>query len=730
MIGKAIAKELNIKDWQSEAAIKLIDEGNTIPFISRYRKEATGSLSDEILRKFEKKLIYLRNLEEKKEQVLKSIENQGKLTEKITESIKKAKTLIELEDIYRPFKPKKRTKATIAKEKGLEELANIILEQKIKIPIEKVAEKFISPEKEVFTIEEAINGAQNIIAEIVSDNGEFRQGIRKITYQLGNIEIKAKNKDLVSKYEMYYDYSEKISSIAHHRVLAINRGDKEDFLNVKIAAPIEKIINYLNVNTLINHQRNKNTKIPIYNEFTRETIEKAILDSYKRLIAPAVEREIRNFLFEKAEEKSILVFSKNLEQILMEGPIREKTVLGWDPGFKNGCKLAVVNKFGEVLDTDVIYPNEPQNKITEAKKIVSKLIKEYNVDLISLGNGTASRESEEIIAEIIKGKELEYVIVSESGASIYSASELGSSEFPNMSVETRSAVSIARRLQDPLSELVKIDPKSIGVGQYQHDMNQKLLDESLKSVVEKTVNNVGVDLNTASISLLKFVSGISEKLAKNIVDYRKENGIYTSRKELLNVKKLGKKTYQQCAGFLKVHGSDNFLDLTTVHPESYEKTKKLINILGYNIDDFKATEEDLKKINFNKLKLLKDKEFKELSEKLAIGEPTLKDIVAELKKPGRDPREDMSGPILRKDALTIEDLEEGMILEGTVRNIVDFGAFVDIGVHQEGLVHISKMVENKFVKHPLNIVSVGEIVKVKVLEVDISRNRIQLTMVI
>ncbi len=731
MITKTLSNELNIKDWQTEATIKLIDEGNTIPFIARYRKEATGSLDDEILRKFGERLIYLRNLQEKKEKVLKSIEEQGKLTDDLRESIKKANTLVEVEDIYRPFKPKKRTRATIAREKGLESLANLILEQKTEVSIHEIAKKYLSEEKEVFTIEEAIQGAKDIIAEIISDNADFRKSIREVTFKTGDLSIEAKDKEKSSEYEMYYEYNEKINNIAIHRILAINRGEKEKLLKVKINAPVDDIIEYLNRRILIDHSKDNFEKIkPEYNEYTKELIEESVLDSYKRLIAPSIEREIRTSLTETAEEKSILVFSKNLEQLLMQGPIQNKVVLGWDPAFRTGCKLSVVNGFGKVLTTDIIYPTEPQNKIAESKKRVLELIREYNIDIIALGNGTASRESEEIIIDIIKGTDVQYVIVNEAGASVYSASKLATEEFPDFNVGERSAVSIARRLQDPLAELVKIDPKSIGVGQYQHDMNQKKLGESLKSVVEKAVNNVGVDLNTASIALLQYVSGISSTIAKNIIKYREEKGAFKNRKELLKVSKLGPKAFEQSAGFLKVYGSKNLLDITTVHPESYKATEKLIKNLGYNLNDFKATHEDLKKIHFEKLNDLTSNDFKDLANEFDIGEVTLIDIINELKKPGRDPRDNMPQPILRKDALEIEDLEEGMVLEGTIRNVVDFGAFVDIGVHQDGLVHISQLVENKFVNHPLDIVSVGDIVEVKVIDVDVERRRIQLSMII
>ncbi|MDR1820793.1 MAG: RNA-binding transcriptional accessory protein [Methanobrevibacter sp.] len=733
MIVKALVDELKIEKWQVEASIKLIDEGNTIPFIARYRKEVTGSLDDEILRKFEKRLKYLRNLQERKEQILQSIEEQGKLNDELKLVIEETKTLVEFEDIYRPYKPKKRTKALIAKEKGLEGLSKVILEQITNVPIYEIAEKYLSDEKEVFSIEEAIQGAKDIIAENISNNANFRRLIREVTFKFGELDIKAKDSDKTSEYEMYYDYNEKLSKIAIHRILAINRGEKEKFLKVRVKAPVEDIIEYLNRHILIDYSKNKNNKKrlkPEYNEFTKNLIEETILDSYKRLISSSIEREIRAYLKEKTEDKSIIVFSKNFEQLLMQGPIQNKVVLGWDPAFRTGCKLAVVDEFGKVLDTEIIYPTEPQNKIEESKFIVLKLIQDYGVNIIALGNGTASRESEQIISDVIKGSDVQYVIVSESGASVYSASQIATEESPDFSVGERGAISIARRLQDPLAELVKIDPKSIGVGQYQHDMDQRKLDESLKNIVEKVVNNVGVDLNTSSVSLLSYISGISSAAAKNIVKYREENGIFKSRKELLKVSKLGPKAFKQCAGFLKVYGSNNLLDITTVHPESYKATEKLIESLGYELDEFKSTDQDLKKIHFDKLNSLKNDDFQRLSKELDIGEITLKDIVNELKKPGRDPRNEMPQPMLKNDTLEIEDLENGMILEGTVRNVIDFGAFVDIGVHQDGLVHISQLVENQFVKHPLDIVSVGDIVEVKVIDIDTEKRRIQLSMII
>ena len=727
IISEELSKELNIKKSQAESVIRLIDEGNTIPFIARYRKEATGSLDDEVLRRFDERLKYLRNLEDKKNTVLESISSQGKLTHELEKSIAEAMTLVEVDDLYRPYKPKRRTRATIAREKGLEGLADTILAQEIEVPVEEVAMDYITAEdddiedeKRVLSIEDAIEGAQDIIAEEISDNANFRSLIRELSFEDGKLVSQAKDSQSESVYDMYYDYSEDISKIASHRVLAINRGEKEKFLKIKISAPEEDILSYLARHVLIN-KGSKPTQ-PVYNEYTEEVIREAIADSYKRLIAPAIERELRSQLMEEAEDKSIKVFSKNLEQLLMQAPIINKVVLGWDPAFRTGCKLAVVDEYGKVLDTSLVFPTEPQNKIAEARSVVRDLIFKYDINLIAIGNGTASRESEQIVADIIKDLDVQYVIVNEAGASVYSASKLATEEFPDYNVGERSAISIARRLQDPLAELVKIDPKSIGVGQYQHDMNQKKLSESLDHVVEKSVNEVGVDVNTASVSLMEHVSGISKSIAKNIVSYREENGRFSSRKELLKVKKLGPKAYEQCAGFMKVSDSENPLDNTTVHPESYEATEKLLKTLGYSIHDVGSIREsDLD---------LSDAQYEELSNQLEIGEITLRDIVKELKKPGRDPREEMPQPILRKDVLTMEDLEEGMVISGTVRNVVDFGAFVDIGVHQDGLVHISQLVDNKFVKHPLDIVSVGDIVDVKVLDVDVARHRIQLSMIL
>ena len=715
MITKTLEKELNLKNWQVKKVIKLIDDGNTIPFIARYRKDATGSLNDEILRKFDERLKYLRNLEEKKEKIIKRIDEIGKLNDDLKNKILTAETLIELEDIYRPYKSKKQTRATKARDNGLEPLAEIILAQKVNESIKKIAEKYVNDK--VKTPQEAIIGAQDIIAEIISDNSDFRKKIRKNTFYTGLIETKAKDKDASSEYEIYYNYQENVKKIPPHRILAINRAENEGIIKVKIVCDTEDIISYLN-----RHMLKNISKIPEkieYNTHTTPIIKASVEDAYKRLISPAIEREIRNFLTKKAEEKSIEVFGKNLNQLLMESPLVGKTILGWDPAFKTGCKLAIIDETGKVLDTALIYPTQPQNKVRESIKTVRKLIEKYDINVIAIGNGTASRESEEVVAEIIKGSNVEYIIVNEAGASVYSASKLGSEEFPDYSEGERSAVSIARRLQDPLAELVKIDPKSIGVGQYQHDMNQKQLSESLTGVVEKVVNEVGVDLNTASVSLLNYVSGIGNTTAKNIINYREENGSFNSRKELLNVKKLGKKTFEQCAGFVKIDNPEYPLDNTTIHPESYDATLKLLDNLNYSVNDIGKSNLKLDNINLD-----------EISQELNIGLETLKDIIKELKKPGRDPREDMPKPVLRKNVLSIDDLEIGMIMQGTVRNIVDFGAFVDIGVHQDGLVHISQLVENKFVKHPLDIVSVGDIVDVKVLDVDTSRNRINLSMII
>ena len=707
-----ITEELGIKKSQTEAAVKLIDEGNTIPFIARYRKEATGSLNDEILRNLDERLKYLRNLEERKEAVIASIEEQGKLTDELKDEILKAETLVAVEDLYRPYKQKRRTRATVAKEKGLEPLANIILLQMTDKPIEEEAKEYISEEKGVNSVEEAIEGAGDIIAEMISDEADYRTYIRDITVKDGILLSNAKDKEIQSVYEMYYEFEEPVSKIAGHRVLAINRGENEKVLTVKINAPEERIINYL-CKKIIRKD----------NPHTNNILNNVIEDSYKRLIAPAIEREIRNDLTGKAEDSAIKVFGKNLQQLLMQPPISGKVVLGWDPAFRTGCKLAVVDATGKVLDTVVVYPTAPTTdaKIKEAKKKVAELIKKYGISLISVGNGTASRESELVIVELLKEipEKVQYVITNEAGASVYSASKLATEEFPNFDVGQRSAASIARRVQDPLAELVKIDPKSIGVGQYQHDMNQKKLSEALNGVVEDCVNKVGVDLNTASVSLLEYVSGITKTIAKNIVDYREQNGSFKERKELLKVSKLGPKAYEQCAGFMRINGGTNPLDSTGVHPESYDAAEKLLTKLGYSLESIVSG----KLVGLR----LMIKDYKKLSEELGIGDITLKDIVLELEKPGRDPREDMPKPILRSDVLEMKDLEPGMVLKGTVRNVIDFGIFVDIGVHQDGLVHISQITD-KYIKHPLEAVSVGDIVDVKVLSVDIPKKRIQLTM--
>ncbi|WP_407423478.1 Tex family protein [Methanobrevibacter sp.] len=715
MITQTLENELNLTDWQVKKVIKLIDDGNTIPFIARYRKDVTGSLNDETLRKFDERLKYLRNLEEKKEKVINRIDELGKLTDDLKNRILNAKTQVELEDLYRPYKSKKRTKATVARERGLGGLAEIILAQDVKESVKKIAKNYISDE--VKTPKEAIEGAKDIIAEVISDNSEFRKKIRQNTFFTGQIQTKAKDKESSTEYEIYYNYTEDLRRIPPHRILAINRAEKEGIIKGKIVCETDEIIKYLNRHVLKNI-----SDIPEkieYNKFTTPIIKDCVEDSYKRLISPAIEREIRNYLTEKAEEKSIEVFAKNLNQLLMESPLVGKTILGWDPAFRTGCKLAIIDETGKVLDTALIYPTEPQNKVKESIKTVRELIDKYNINVIAIGNGTASRESEEIVAETIKGTKVEYIIVNEAGASVYSASKLADEEFPDFTEGERSAVSIARRLQDPLAELVKIDPKSIGVGQYQHDMNQKQLSETLTGVVEKVVNEVGVDLNTASYSLLNYISGIGNATAKNIISYREENGSFTNRKELLNVKKLGKKTYEQCAGFVKIDNPAYPLDNTTIHPESYGATYKLLEKINCSAEDIGSKSLKLDNINLE-----------EISEELDIGIETLKDIVKELKKPGRDPREDMPKPILRKNVLSIDDLEVGMIMQGTVRNIVDFGAFVDIGVHQDGLVHISQLVADKYVKHPLDIVSVGDIVDVKVLDIDLKRNRIQLSMIL
>ena len=708
-IVKKLQEEFNLKTFQVENTIKLIDEGNTIPFIARYRKEATGSLNDVVLRNFYERLNYLRNLQEKKEQITRAISEQGKLTEELTQAIEKAETLTELEDIYRPFRPKRRTRATIAKEKGLEPLAQMIWEQELTNPVEEIAKDYIDLEKEVTSVEDAINGAMDIIAEWISDNADYRKYIRKETFYRGILVVKARDEKEESVYEMYYDYSEAVKEIPGHRILAINRGEKEKFLSVKIDAPVDRIILFLEKQII-------KTEGPAH-----ELLKLVIEDSYKRLIAPAIEREIRNELTQKAETGALEVFRSNLSQLLMQPPIKGKVVLGLDPAYRTGCKIAVIDETGKVLDTTVIYPTPPQNNIEESKAIIIDLINKYNVDIVSIGNGTASRESEMFIADVIKEleKTVHYIIVNEAGASVYSASPLASEEFPEYDVGIRSAISIGRRLQDPLAELVKIDPKSIGVGQYQHDMNQKRLEESLQGVVEDCVNRVGVDLNTASVSLLQYVSGITSAVAKNIVEYREANGKFKNRKELLKVKKLGPKVFEQCAGFLRIPESDNIFDNTGVHPESYDVAQRLLDRIGLHLNDIKE----------NKVKNLRKniQDIDALAQSLEVGVPTLEDIIKELEKPGRDPREDMPKPILRSDVLELEDLREKMILTGTVRNITDFGAFVDIGVHQDGLVHISQM-SDKYIKHPLEVVRVGDIVKVSVLSVDINKKRIALTM--
>ena len=711
---KKIAEELSVKTSQVDAAVKLIDEGCTIPFIARYRKEVTGALNDEQLRELDDRLKYLRNLEDRKTQVIASIEEQGKLTDELKEQILKAETMVLVEDLYRPYKQKRRTRATIAREKGLEQLAEYIKGQDAKEDVLVEAEKYVSDEegKEVKSAQEAIAGALDIIAEQISDVADYRTYIRDITFKEGKLVAAAKDAEAESVYENYYDYNEAIASIPGHRILAINRGENEKFLTIKVEAPEERILRYLEKQIITND-----------NEYTTPYLKECIADAYDRLIAPAIEREIRNTLTETAEDGAIKVFGKNLEQLLLQPPIAGKVVLGWDPGFRNGCKLAIVDATGKVLATKVVYPTEPFNKVEETKKIVADLIKKYNVNLISCGNGTASRESEQIISDMIKEYELknvDYVITNEAGASVYSASKLATEEFPDFDVNQRSAVSIARRVQDPLAELVKIDPKSIGVGQYQHDMNQKKLSETLGGVVEDSVNKVGVDLNTASASLLEYISGISKAVAKNIIDYRETNGRFTNRKQLLKVAKLGPKAFEQCAGFMRISGGDNPLDATSVHPESYEAAKKLLEVMGYDIDSISSGE----------LIGLKSKieDMGRLADELGIGTITLEDIVKELEKPGRDPRDEMPKPILRTDVLEMKDLKPGMILKGTVRNVIDFGAFVDIGVHQDGLVHISELSDSRFVKHPLDVVSVGDIVDVKVMSVDLEKKRIQLTM--
>lgn len=709
-----ITEELNVMKWQVEAAVRLIDEGNTIPFIARYRKEATGTLDDEQLRKLSERLIYLRNLEEKKEQVLCSIEEQGKLTEELKAEVLAAQTQVAVDDLYRPYRPKRRTRATIAKEKGLEPLAALLMRQKLKEPALQAAESYVSEEKGVASGQEALDGAKDILAELVSDEAKYRTKIRKLTAQKGKIVSSAKDEKQESVYEMYYEFEEMVAKIAGHRILALNRGEKEKMLTVHVEAPEEEILRYLDSQIIRGD-----------NPHTEPVLKDVIRDSYSRLIAPAIEREIRNELTEKAEDGAIAVFGKNLTQLLMQPPITGQVVLGWDPAFRTGCKLAVVDPTGKVLGTTVIYPTAPTTpaKIKASKDLLKKIIPKYHISLISLGNGTASRESEQFIVELLKEipeEHVQYVIVNEAGASVYSASKLATEEFPKFDVGQRSAASIARRLQDPLAELVKIDPKSIGVGQYQHDMNQKKLNEALGGVVEACVNKVGVDLNTASAPLLSYISGISGTIAKNIVAYREANGQFTDRRQLLKVPKLGPKAFEQCAGFMRINQGDNPLDRTSVHPESYEAAKELLAKQGF-------TAEDLEKGNLSELPAT-IRDYKKLAEELGIGEITLRDIVKELEKPARDPREEMPKPILRTDVLEMKDLQEGMVLKGTVRNVIDFGAFVDIGVHQDGLVHISEITEKRFIKHPLEVVSVGDIVDVKVLSVDLKRKRIQLTM--
>lgn len=712
-INQKITEELGVKRWQVDAAVRLIDEGNTIPFIARYRKEATGTLDDEQLRKLYERLVYLRNLEEKKQQVLSSIEEQGKLTTELKQQILAAETLVVVEDLYRPYRPKRRTRATIAKEKGLEPLAAYITLQQAKEPIEEVAKDYVNEEKDVKTVAEAIAGAKDILAEGISDEADYRIWIRKATERKGKVISVAKDEKAESVYEMYYDFEEPVSKLAGHRILALNRGEKEKFLNVKIEAPEEEIIRYLEKQTI--HSENP---------YTTPILKDVVEDSYKRLIAPAIEREIRNELTERAEDGAITVFGKNLEQLLMQPPIVGQTVLGWDPAFRTGCKLAVVDPTGKVIGTTVIYPTAPTTpqKIKASKDLLKKIIAKYNITLISVGNGTASRESEQFIVELLKEipQKVQYVITNEAGASVYSASKLASEEFPNFDVGQRSATSIARRLQDPLAELVKIEPKAIGVGQYQHDMNQKKLGEALSGVVEGCVNKVGVDLNTASAPLLAYISGISGTIAKNIVAYREENGKFTDRKQLLKVAKLGPKAFEQCAGFMRIQDGENPLDGTSVHPESYEAAKALLKKQGFRLEDIRGG-----KLTGLSLTI---QDYKKLAEELGIGEITLRDIVKELEKPGRDPRDEMPKPILRTDVLDMKDLTEGMVLKGTVRNVIDFGVFVDIGVHQDGLVHISEITDKKFIKHPLEVLSVGDIVDVKVMSVDMKKKRIQLTM--
>ena len=705
-----LSSELGVEKWQVTAAVQLIDEENTIPFIARYRKEKTGALNDEVLRKLYERLIYLRNLEDKKQQVIATIRDQGKMTDALLKQIEEAQTQVVVDDLYRPYRPKRRTRAMIAKEKGLEKLAVAVMAQNLGHPVEEEAADYVSEEKGVADVKEALEGASDILAESIADTAAYRMWIRQQFEKEGRLVSEAKDDKEKSVYEMYYHFAEPVSKIAGHRVLAINRAEKEKMVNVTIEVPEEKLIGWLKRQVV--HQKNP---------YTTEMMEAAAEDSYRRLIAPAVEREVRNALTEKAEEGAMTVFGKNLKQLLMQPPIKGQTVLGWDPAFRTGCKLAVVDPTGKVLDTVVIYPTEPQKKIDQAKEVLRKLVRKYGITLISLGNGTASRESEQVIVDFLKEipEKVAYVIVSEAGASVYSASKLATEEFPNFDVGQRSAASIARRLQDPLAELVKIDPKAIGVGQYQHDMNQKKLSEVLSGTVEDCVNKVGVDLNTASASLLEYISGISKTVAKNIVTYREENGRFDNRKQLLKVSKLGPKAYEQCAGFLRISDGSQPLDNTGVHPESYEAVEKLLSELGVEPD--KLREGSLP---------IRIEDYEKMAAKLSIGEITLHDIVHELRRPGRDPREDMPKPVLRTDVLEMKDLKPGMILKGTVRNVIDFGVFVDIGVHQDGLVHISQLTNKKFVRHPMEIVSVGDVVEVKVMSVDLAKKRIQLTMIL
>ena len=705
-----LSSELGVEKWQVTAAVQLIDEDNTIPFIARYRKEKTGALNDEVLRKLYERLIYLRNLEDKKQQVIATIRDQGKMTDALLKQIEEAQTQVVVDDLYRPYRPKRRTRAMIAKEKGLEKLAAAVMAQNLGHPVEEEAADYVSEEKGVADVKEALEGASDILAESIADTAAYRMWIRQQFEKEGRLVSEAKDDKEKSVYEMYYHFAEPVSKIAGHRVLAINRAEKEKMVSVTIEVPEEKLIGWLKRQVV--HQKNP---------YTTEMLEAAAEDSYRRLIAPAVEREVRNALTEKAEEGAMTVFGKNLQQLLMQPPIKGQTVLGWDPAFRTGCKLAVVDPTGKVLDTVVIYPTEPQKKIDQAKEVLRKLVRKYGITLISLGNGTASRESEQVIVDFLKEipEKVAYVIVSEAGASVYSASKLATEEFPNFDVGQRSAASIARRLQDPLAELVKIDPKAIGAGQYQHDMNQKKLSEVLSGTVEDCVNKVGVDLNTASASLLEYISGISKTVAKNIVAYREENGRFDNRKQLLKVPKLGPKAYEQCAGFLRISDGSQPLDNTGVHPESYEAVEKLLSELGVEPD--KLREGSLP---------IRIEDYEKMATKLSIGEITLHDIVHELRRPGRDPREDMPKPVLRTDVLEMKDLKPGMILKGTVRNVIDFGVFVDIGVHQDGLVHISQLTNKKFVRHPMEMVSVGDVVEVKVMSVDLAKKRIQLTMIL